>query len=170
MAPILSFTAEEAWKAFQPGDDTIFVHTYYRLPEVENQVRLMTRWHNLREIRKSVLKQLEDLRVAGKIGSSLQAEVDVYLGPSTFDDLSKLGEDLKFVLITSKATLRQDAALGRTQDGAEAIRVVAVPSPHKKCERCWHWRADVGADSKHPEICGRCVQNLFGAGEPRQFA
>ena len=170
MAPILSFTAEEAWKAFQPGDDTIFVHTYYRLPEVENQVLLMTRWHNLREIRKSVLKQLEDLRVAGKIGSSLQAEVDVYVGPSTFDDLSKLGEDLKFVLITSKATLRQDAALGRTQDGTEAIRVVAVPSPHKKCERCWHWRADVGADPKHPEICGRCVLNLYGPGEPRRFA
>jgi isoleucyl-tRNA synthetase len=96
--------------------------------------------------------------------------VDVYVGPSTFDDLSKLGEDLKFILITSKATLRQDAALGRTQDDTEAIRGVAVPSPHKKCERCWHWRADVGADPKHPEICGRCVLNLYGPGEPRRFA
>ena len=170
MAPILSFTAEEAWKAFQPGDDTIFIHTYYRLSEVENRVRLMTRWHNLREIRKSVLKQLEDLRVAGKIGSSLQAEADVYVGASAFDDLSKLGEDLKFVLITSKATLHRDEESGRTQGDTETIRVVAVPSPHKKCERCWHWRADVGADSKHPEICGRCVLNLYGAGEPRSFA
>ena len=170
MAPVLSFTAEEAWKGFQPGDSTIFIHTYYGLPELEDQVHLMARWHNLREIRKSVLKRLEDLRTAGEIGSSLQAEVDIHVGPSTFDDLSKLGEDLKFVMITSKAALHRDEAPGRAQDDTEAMKVVAVPSPHKKCERCWHWRADVGADPGHPGICARCVQNLYGSGEPRQFA
>jgi isoleucyl-tRNA synthetase len=168
MAPILSFTAEEAWKVFRPGHETIFAETSYQFPEIDNQIHLKNRWGNLREIRKQGLKHLEDLRVAGKIGSSLQAEAEIFVGPSTFDDLSMLGDDLRFVLITSKAVLHKDELLGDTTDDAERIRVQAVPSQRPKCERCWHWRADVGAEPKHPGVCGRCVSNLSGPGEPRR--
>jgi isoleucyl-tRNA synthetase len=110
-----------------------------------------------------VQKLLENHRAEGRIGSSLQAEVEIAASGERLELLQSLGDDLRFVLITSRATVT--AAASETE---EEIRT--VPSPHRKCERCWHWRADVGADPKHPEICGRCVQNLFGAGEPRQFA
>jgi isoleucyl-tRNA synthetase len=94
------------------------------------------------------------------VGSSLQAEVSVAAPPETHTLLASLGEDLKFVLITSKATLL---------DG-EALTVTVTPSTATKCERCWHWRDDVGADAAHPTICGRCVSNLHGAGEDRRIA
>jgi len=91
----------------------------------------------------------------------LQAEVDLTASGADYDLLATLGDDLRFVLIVSRATLHRG-------DGALDIRV--TPSAHAKCERCWHWRADVGADASHPDICGRCVSNLFGAGEPRTAA
>ena len=97
---------------------------------------------------------------AGGVGSSLQAEVTVAAPPETHALLASLGDDLKFVLITSKATLAS----------AEALAVTVTPSSATKCERCWHWRDDVGPDAAHPTICGRCVSNLFGAGEARTVA
>jgi isoleucyl-tRNA synthetase len=96
------------------------------------------------------------------VGSSLQSEIDIYAGGAVHKSLSRLGDDLRFVLITSRATLH-------SREGA-ALDIQVTPSPHQKCERCWHYRADVGADTTHPHICGRCVSNLYGAGEPRQFA
>src|SRR5262249_24241822 len=98
-------------------------------------------------------------REAGEIGSSLQAEVDITTDGGRLELLRTLGDELRFVLVTSRADVGS---------GPEEIR--AVPSKHPKCGRCWHWRADVGKDPKHPEIGGRCVSNLFGAGEPRRFA
>jgi isoleucyl-tRNA synthetase len=101
--------------------------------------------------------------VAGRIGSSLQAEVEIRASGAKHDLLASLGNDLRLVLICSKAML---VKVG--DDAAEGIS--AVPSPHAKCPRCWHWREDVGVNAEHPELCGRCDANLHGAGEPRAHA
>jgi isoleucyl-tRNA synthetase len=110
-----------------------------------------------------VLKRIEALREAGKVGSSLQAEVDLHLWGERHAQIATLGDDLRFVLITSRATLHPASA-------PEDESIVVTPSAHAKCERCWHWRADVGSAPEHPTLCGRCVANLFGAGEPRTVA
>jgi isoleucyl-tRNA synthetase len=159
MAPVLSFTAAEAWQVFQPGAGTAFAQTSYRFPEVPNGEALLAKWTALREFRSEVQKVLEKHREAGEIGSSLQAEVDIAATGDRLKLLQNLDNELRFVLITSRADVAP---------GGEAIR--AAPSKYPKCARCWHWRADVGADPKRPEICGRCVSNLFGPGEPRRFA
>ncbi len=169
MAPVLSFTAEEAWsmfaskEVFAASDETIFTQTYYTLPTVDAASALLEKFASLREIRAGVLKQLEDLRVSGAIGSSLQADVEIRAAGDKFALLNGLGDDLKFVLITSTAKLVQvnDA-------GEEAVLVTA--SDKQKCERCWHYRADVGAHTEHSGLCGRCVTNLFGQGERRHIA
>jgi isoleucyl-tRNA synthetase len=111
-------------------------------------------------VRGAVQKELETLRQAGKVGSSLQAEVTITASGDDYEALASLGDDLRFVLITSQARV----------ETADATEVRVTPSPHRKCERCWHWRADVGADPAHPTICGRCTSNLFGSGEPRTIA
>ena len=103
------------------------------------------------------------LRAAGQVGSSLQAELDFYASEASFEALNSLGDDLRFVMITSSARVYK--AVDSSQ---EKISVTA--SAHKKCERCWHYRADVGVDPAHGHICGRCLSNLFGQGEPRKHA
>jgi isoleucyl-tRNA synthetase len=164
MAPILSFTADEAFKVFAKDDAaTVFVELFHELPPVPGHEALAAKWTQIRAIRAEVLKSIETQREAGKLGSSLQAEVDLHLAGEKHALLAALGDDLRFVTITSRATLHLAA-------GPEAERVVVTPSAQRKCERCWHWRADVGASAEHPTICGRCVSNLFGAGEPRAFA
>jgi isoleucyl-tRNA synthetase len=165
MAPILSFTAEEAWAVLHPGADgapeSVFFHTWKEvLPRQEGEAALRKRWERLREIRAAVTKKLEESREAGAIGSSLQAEVVVGAGGDDLALLSSLGEDLKFVLITSRAQVRESGAL----------EVAVNPSAAPKCERCWHWRDDVGADRRHAPICARCVSNLEGPGEVRAYA
>ncbi len=160
MAPVLSFTAEEAWKLLNPADETIFAHTYYVFPEIAGGDALIARWSALRAVRADVTRQLEESRSAGLIGSSLQAEVVVHAGGDKLALLQSLGDDLRFVLITSSATV-----VASQQDA-----VVVTPSAHAKCERCWHWRADVGRDGAYLGLCGRCVSNLHGAGEPRTYA
>lgn len=170
MAPILSFTAEEAWKilvdsALQHQADaarvTIFTEVFHQLPSYGDEADLAARWTRLRGIRAEVMRRLEAVRSAGGIGSSLQAEVDLYASGEEHALLDSLGDDLRFVFIVSRATLHE-----RTGE----LDIEITPSGHKKCERCWHWRADVGQDADHPEICGRCVSNLFGAGESRDKA
>jgi len=165
MAPILSFTAEEAWAVLHPGsDESIFFQTWTQvLPPQDGEPALRERWKRLREIRSAVVKKLEEARIAGTIGSSLQAEVTLEAGGADLELLGSLGDDLRYVLITSKASLRAAAS-----EGLGAIEVAA--SPHAKCERCWHYRPDVGADARHPQICGRCAGNLAGAGEVRRHA
>ncbi|MEN3295267.1 MAG: isoleucyl-tRNA synthetase, partial [Burkholderiales bacterium] len=169
MAPMLSFTAEEAWAVFADkdtyaaSDETIFTQTYYTLPEIAEAPALLARFAALRELRAEVTKRLEEVRIAGGIGSSLQAELEIKASGDKYALLKSLGDDLKFVFITSNATV--------TPVGSEAEEAVVVtPSTHQKCERCWHYRADVGAHPEHPGICGRCVSNLFGNGEARKFA
>jgi isoleucyl-tRNA synthetase len=161
MAPILSFTAEEAWKVVHPLDPTIFVHVWDRsLPDVPDAAPLFTKWERIVAVRALVQKELEELRQGGGIGSPLQAEVEIVAPPVDCEALASLGDDLRFVLITSAAKVRPGASL----------EISVKPSTNPKCERCWHWRADVGADPRHPTLCGRCVANLFGDGEPRTFA
>jgi isoleucyl-tRNA synthetase len=163
MSPILSFTTEEAWQVFEPGNVTIFTETTHSLPVAAEAEQLKARWEQLRALRSEVLKAIEELRTQGKVGSSLQAEVSLRALGEQLALLQSLGEDLKFVFITSKATVLPVAS------EAEAGFTVE-PTAQKKCERCWHWRVDVGSDAEHPTICGRCVSNLHGAGEVRHYA
>ena len=165
MAPFLSFTAEEAWQTLQPkGAGSIFVETYSDTRAWQDDA-LLARWKRIAEVRNEANRQIESLRAGGQLGSSLQAEVTVAARDELHAILAGLGNDLRFVLITSQARLETQAA-----DATEAFRVASAASSAPKCERCWHYRSDVGHDSAHPTICGRCTDNLFGAGELRRVA
>ncbi|WP_028225956.1 isoleucine--tRNA ligase [Paraburkholderia ferrariae] len=163
LAPFLSFTAEEAWKVFQPGSETIFTETFHAFPDIAQAEALIGKWTLLREVRSNVTKALEEARVANQIGSSLQAEVRILASGARYDALATLGDDLKFVLITSAAEVVKVES-----EADEAVEVIT--SKYLKCERCWHYREDVGAHAEHPGLCGRCVANLFGNGETRSAA
>ena len=157
MAPFLSFTAEEAWKVF--GDsESIFLETYSSFGRPDGA--LLAKWARIRAIRDLVNKEIEALRTAGQVGSSLQATLRLTAAADDHALLASLGEDLKFVFITSAAELV----------AGDALHIEVRPSTDAKCERCWHYRPDVGHDAAHPTLCGRCTSNLFGAGEPRKVA
>ena len=161
MAPILSFTAEEVWQLLtKDAEQSIMLHTWHELPKPEGEGELLAKWSQIRSVRAEVTKALEELREAGKIGSSLQAEVELHCSGEKFDLLTSLGDDLKFVLIASKVDVIK----------AAEEKLVAQASTHGKCERCWHVREDVGANLDHPALCGRCVSNLHGEGEVRRCA
>ncbi|NDP48435.1 MAG: isoleucine--tRNA ligase [Sulfuriferula multivorans] len=159
MAPILSFTGEEVWAQLD-GDDSVFLHTWYELPTQADEATLLDRWTRIRAVRADVQKELETFRAAGDIGSSLQAEITLHAGPDTASLLEPLGDDLRFVLITSQAHVV----------AAETDRIEVTPSAAKKCERCWHYREDVDTHADHPGLCGRCISNLAGNGEARTHA
>nr|MBL8456748.1 isoleucine--tRNA ligase [Zoogloeaceae bacterium] len=164
MAPILSFTAEEIWTLLSgKTDDSVMLHTWHVLPQASGEEHLLARWGLVREVRAEVQKVLESLRSAGKVGSSLQAEVSIRATGARHEALASLGDDLRFVMITSAADLVQ-------VDGDDQAGVDAAASVHQKCERCWHYRAEVGTDAVHPGLCGRCNTNLHGAGETRTHA
>jgi isoleucyl-tRNA synthetase len=157
MAPFLSFTAEEAWQVLG-HDSSIFAETYWQFEPADAQA--LSRWSRIREIREAVNRSLEDLRKGGGIGSSLQADLLLGVNPQDHQLLQSLGADLKFVFITSSATLA----------AADELTVTVTPATAQKCERCWHYSADVGSIAAHPTICGRCDSNLHGSGEIRQVA
>ena len=154
MAPFLSFTAEEAWKVFG-SSESIFLETYGTISTGDEG--LQAKWERLRAIRDLVNKEIEALRAAGQVGSSLQASVALTAAPEDHALLASLGDDLKFVFITSTIELIAGSAL----------QISVKASSDAKCERCWHYRADVGHDTAHPTLCGRCTSNLYGAGENR---
>jgi isoleucyl-tRNA synthetase len=162
MAPVLSFTAEEIWANLKQGE-SVMLATWHELPAQGEESALLTRWQALRAVRADVARVLEDLRSAGKIGSSLQAEVRLRVEAPAYDMLASLADDLKFVLICSKVSLEK-------ADAANDVIIEATSSPHAKCARCWHWREDVGQHAEYPELCGRCASNLFGSGEAREIA
>jgi isoleucyl-tRNA synthetase len=181
MAPFLSFTAEEAWKLVGTTQ-SIYTETYAALAAPDEA--LLAKWSRIRAVRNFVNQNIETLRADGKVGSSLQAEVRIAaphqqyrpVGVTTgwgsnsetdwqgddYATLASLKEDLKYVFITSKVELVEDI------DGYGRIDISA--SANTKCERCWHYVADIGANPTHPTICGRCDSNLHGAGEVRNFA
>ncbi|MCK9261458.1 MAG: isoleucine--tRNA ligase [Azoarcus sp.] len=164
MAPILSFTAEEAWAVLNPGkDDSVMLHTFHALPAQEGEAGLIARWENIRSVRADALKVIEGLRVEGKVGASLQAELELHLAADKFVAMQSLEDDLRFVTMTSRVSLVEVAS-------AEEEHIVATPSEKQKCERCWHYTDDIGHNHDHPTLCGRCVSNLFGTGESRSHA
>ena len=157
MAPFLSFTAEEAWQSFG-SSESIFMETFSDLG-TPNEA-LLAKWSRIREIRDQVNKDIEALRADGQVGASLQASVNLQVGPEDHALLASLGNDLKFVFITSQLNL---------EEGSELVAKVSV-SQDTKCDRCWHYSPDVGVNPAHPTLCGRCDSNLHGAGEKRLFA
>jgi isoleucyl-tRNA synthetase len=160
MAPFLSFTAEEAWKVVAPGQSaSIFVETFSDTSAWADEA-LLAKWGRIREIREMANKEIEAVRTAGQVGSSLQAVLAIAAESTDHALLASLGDDLKFVTITSQAALENGPAL--------SVRV--APSTAAKCDRCWHYRDDVGQDPAHPTICGRCTSNLYGDGERRRVA
>ncbi|WP_291013109.1 isoleucine--tRNA ligase [Hydrogenophaga sp.] len=165
MAPFLSFTAEEAWPVLA-GDKTqgsIFFETFSPLPSPNEA--LLAKWSRIRAIRDLANKEIEAVRTTGSVGASLQATLTITAGADDASLLRSLGDDLRFVTITSAV---------KVNDGTE-LAVTVTPSTATKCERCWHYLGDVGSDPAHPTICGRCVSNLAeaagsGAGEARKVA
>ena len=160
MAPFLSFTAEEAWTVFD-GGETIFTETYWAPPAgLGDGAALLDKWRRIQEVRAAANKEIEALRVAGQVGSSLQANLEIAAPAELQALLASLGDDLKFVTITSAAKLA----------AGDELKVGVTASAATKCERCWHYRDDVGVEPSHPTICGRCTSNLYGAGEARTVA
>jgi isoleucyl-tRNA synthetase len=159
MAPVLSFTAEEAWQVMTGSvEKSVFEEIYHALPDHGLAPGVLEDWQEIRRVREVAAKKVEEKREAKQVGSSLAAELDVRAGGRTYAALARLGEDLRFVFITSRATVQR-------AEGAE-LEVVVTPSALAKCERCWHYRADVNAEG----LCGRCETNLHGAGEARRHA
>ncbi len=176
LAPILSFTAEEVW-GYIPGrrGKSVFFETWHNFPKLGEGPGLdNVFWQRLLQLREVVARPLEQLRVAKAIGSSLDAEIDLYVPPAIKQQLDMLGDELRFAFITSYARVHDfaakpaDAATERLE-GGEEVAVKVAATAHPKCVRCWHHRDDVGSNAEHPELCGRCVTNVAGAGEPRRF-
>lgn len=163
MAPVLSFTAEEAFKVFSPNEsETIFTERFEPLPEVAGAKALLAKWDAVRTVRADLQKKIEELRGEGQIGSSLQAVVRIEAAPAVYDALASLGDELRFVMIVSAVELVKSAD--------EETHFAVSASKEGKCERCWHYVAGIGSDAEHPTLCPRCASNLFGAGEKRLFA
>ena len=181
LAPILSFTAEEIWRHL-PGErgESVFLETWHPLPEAfagdeEAAERFGPGyWQTVLGVRERVSKELEKLRMDGAIGSSLDAEVDLYCDDELLEQLGRLEDELRFVLITSYARVHPLAeapgnALPAEVDGRH-LAITVTASEQEKCVRCWHRREDVGRHAEHPELCARCVENVVGGGERRRFA
>ena len=163
MAPVLSVTAEEAFKVFSPNEsETIFTERFEPLPEVAGAEALLAKWDAVRTVRADLQKKIEELRGEGQIGSSLQAVVRIEAAPAVYDALASLGDELRFVMIVSAVELVKSAD--------EETHFAVSASKEGKCERCWHYVAGIGSDAEHPTLCPRCASNLFGAGEKRLFA
>ena len=173
LAPVLSFTAEEAWAILiGKPDDSVFLHTWHEIPDVPDAEDLVRRWSLAKAVRSAVQKRLEELRVAGKIGSSLAAEVDLYAKGFALKELKHFEDELRFILITSRATLHEGVSPSPENMPVGDVMIDARASTYQKCERCWHYRAEIGSHREHPTICARCIANLDpdGPGEARKYA
>ena len=173
VAPILSFTADELWQ-YLPGtapNSSVHLETWYdglfTLPKGD-EVFTADFWRTVQGVKTAVNKQLENARKNGQVGGNLEAEVDCYCSAELKADLDRLGDELRFAMITSAVRVHRWNEGGdiAEQDG---LRIDVMKSEQKKCVRCWHHRADVGQDPEHPELCQRCVVNVVGAGEDREF-
>jgi len=178
LAPITSFTADEIWKSI-PGDrgESVFFETWYDKLFALHDTETMNFdfWKVAQETRTLVSKQLEQLRADGEIGSSLDAEVDLYCDGELYQNLLSLKDELRFVLIASYARVHPlneapESAIECTYENGDVLKVSPKASTHDKCVRCWHHREDVGTHTEHPELCGRCVDNVVNDGEAREFA
>jgi len=170
MAPILSYTADELWEHI-PGNraESVQLDVWYDIPQAKATSMTADYWAQIMSVKQAVNKSLELQRNEGVIGGSLSAEITLYAAPELYAQLLQLGDELRFVLLTSKASL-----VASENGGAETelagLRLDIHATEHVKCERCWHHREDVGVVAAEPELCGRCVDNVSGAGEVRKFA
>ncbi len=157
IAPILSFTGEEVWAVLSGKDEvSVFEQVWYSLPGSELTEANVDFWNYIRNVRGQVVnKKLENMREVGEIGSSLAAELDIFASEFQYNVLSRIQDELKYIFITSRATLHK-----REQD--LDIEITAMPTAHTKCERCWHYREDVGQIVEHPTLCGRCASCVEG--------
>ncbi len=177
IAPILSFTADEIWEHLpgQREDLGVFTAEWYDgLLEYDNSEVGAGVWDTLEQVRAEVTRGLESLRRDGRIGSSLDADISIHAEQVLIDELQAIGDELRFVLITSSANLtpltpKLEATAVKLRNG-KRILVRATPSEFPKCLRCWHHREEVGGDEKHPELCSRCIENVDGNGEQRRHA
>jgi isoleucyl-tRNA synthetase len=173
MAPILSFTSDEIWRSI-PGEhsDSVFLETWYdRLRALDAEDPFDgAYWSKIIQVRESIGKAMEAFRSAGN--ASLDAEVIIYCEAEIKQVLDQLQDELRFVLITSEARVRplEERPADAIADETLGIAVQVSASPYGKCVRCWHHREDVGQNAEHPELCGRCVENVAGSGELRRFA
>ncbi|MBI3900130.1 MAG: isoleucine--tRNA ligase [Gammaproteobacteria bacterium] len=168
LAPILSFTAEEIW-SYLPGQrsDSVFLEQWYSLPALDSLRKdelTLEQWELVLNVRQAVSRELEKLRVAGDIGSSLDAEVDLYCSDVVLKQLGSFGDDLRFIFISSYARLHPlaERTMSSTATEHPDLYIKVTPSGYAKCVRCWHHREDVGSHADHPLICGRCIENAFG--------
>lgn len=176
MAPILSFTAEEAWEQMPAPingkrEESVLLSEWYGdLFTAKDEKFDDAFWRRIMTVKTEVNKLLEKARNEKIVGASLGAEVTLYVDGQLAQDLASLGDELRFVTITSTADVKAyDANAGQATE-IEGLRVLIQASEHEKCERCWHHRADVGINKEHPHLCGRCVENVAGDGEKRSFA
>ncbi|OOR89422.1 isoleucine--tRNA ligase [Moraxella caviae] len=164
IAPILPFTAQEAWafvRSDAENDKYIFAQTWYELPQPAMNDISVSDWEAILAVKDTVNKAIEDARIAKTVSSNLTAQVEISASGAVFSALDKLGDEARFVFITSDAAVKQG-------DGELGVRI--APAVGEKCVRCWHIRTDVGANAEHPELCGRCVTNAFGEGGERRYA
>jgi len=175
LAPITSYTADEIWQHI-PGkrSDSIFLETWYEhLFELDAETAMdRAFWEKIITVRSAVSKEIEQVRSKGEIGSSLNAEVELYCNEEYFSTLNLLSSELHFIFITSGASISDEKFCPEDaiQTEVEGIKLKVSASEHEKCTRCWHQSYDVGENQDHPELCGRCVENIDGEGEIRQFA
>ena len=175
LAPIISYTADEIWQ-YLPGErsESVFLETWYQGLVKLDESSPMNRefWQQVMTVRTAVSKELEKSRGKGDIGSSLNAEVELYCNPAFFDVLNQLAGELHFIFITSNASVmaEQFCPEDAIQTEVDGVKLKVIVSGHKKCVRCWHQRYDVGENAEHPELCGRCVENVAGNGEHRHYA
>ncbi|MBT8142290.1 MAG: isoleucine--tRNA ligase [Gammaproteobacteria bacterium] len=161
IAPILSFTAEEVWSSMHElgaSSESVLLETWYKLPELESTQQ---DWDTILDIRDTVSKALEEKRAAGVIGSALEADITINANGEQYKALEQLGDELRFVFITSGAELN---------NGSEQLEVEIKKTDAEKCVRCWHRRPEVGRSTEHPELCQRCITNVDGDGEQRHYA
>ncbi|MDO9105626.1 MAG: isoleucine--tRNA ligase [Methylovulum sp.] len=175
LAPILSYTADEIWQ-YLPGarSESVFLETWYPgLVELDADSPLNREfWQKIMAVRTEVSKELEKSRAKGDIGASLNAEIELYCNSDYFADLNRLAGELHFIFITSNAAVISeqfcpDDAMPTEIDG---VKLKVLVSGHQKCVRCWHQHHDIGESSEHPELCGRCIENVAGIGEVRRYA
>ncbi len=175
LAPIISYTADEIWQ-YMPDDrsESVFLETWYtglfKLDAGSDMNREF--WQKIMTVRAAVSKELEKSRAKGDIGASLNAEVELYCKPEFFEVLNRLAGELHFIFMTSNASVmaEQFSVEDAIQTEVEGVKLKVIISEHKKCLRCWHQRYDVGEHEEHPELCGRCIENVAADGELRQFA
>jgi isoleucyl-tRNA synthetase len=172
LAPILSFTAEEVW-SFMPGErsESVFLNTWHSFPPGAERAGAID-WPAFIALKADVARQLERLRTAGQIGAPLEAEVTIYAPAEQAQHFAALGDELRFLLITSQAKVvaTDTPPADSVPSHAENVWIEVKPSTQPKCVRCWHLRPDVGSDPRHPELCARCVINIEGPGEERKYA